>query len=178
MSETTRNGNNFIGYEYKDVTVKCDMEALYADSYRNFGWILDGSTSAIQGINSVNLKFKRDRKIRNKVELTRLQRQFESCAKEIERLENSKSIGASITAYTIGIVGTVFMAGSVFSHLAGMLLLSIILAVPGFLGWILPYFCYVKIRNHKTEQINPLIDKQYDMIYKICQKANALLPNG
>lgn len=173
MSENIK--NNFIGYEYKDITVKGNMESLYSDSYTNFGWILDGRSSSITGINSVNLKFKRNRKIRNKVELTRLQRKFEGCAKEIERLENSKSIASSITAYTVGIIGTAFMAGSVFSYLSGMFLFSIILAVPAFLGWILPYFCYIKIRNHKIEEVDPLIEGQYDMIYEICEKANSLL---
>ena len=36
------------------------------------------------------LKLKRDRKIRNKTELTRLQRQFDACATGIRKMENSK----------------------------------------------------------------------------------------
>ena len=35
--------NNFIGYEYQDVTVKRSMASMYADSYQNFGWELDGT---------------------------------------------------------------------------------------------------------------------------------------
>lgn len=173
MSETEK--NNFIGYEYKDITVKRDMEALYVDSYPYFGWVLDGTSPAVKGLTHVTLKFKRDRKIKNKAELTRLQHQFESHAKEIERLEMSKVVGASIVAYVIGVIGTAFMAGSVFSYLANMLLLSIILAVPAFIGWIIPYFCYVRIRNKKTDKVAPMIDQQYDAIYEVCQKGNALL---
>lgn len=37
MSEITRNEANFIGYEYKDVTVKRKMESVYIDGYTNFG---------------------------------------------------------------------------------------------------------------------------------------------
>ncbi|AJA47041.1 hypothetical protein CPAST_c09410 [Clostridium pasteurianum DSM 525 = ATCC 6013] len=170
------NKNNFVGYEYRDVTVARDMESIWADSYANFGWLLEGTSSSdIPGINTVNLKFKRNRKIRNKIELTRLQRQFESCARQIENLEKSKNIGASAFAYGFGILGTAFMALSVFSHIGGMLPLSIIFAIPGFLGWILPYFCYVKIRNKKIEKVTPLIDEQYDIIYNTCEKANRLL---
>lgn len=175
MSETTKIGNNFIGYEYKEVTVKREMETLYVDSYPNFGWILEGRTSGIPDIINVNLKFKRDRKIRNKVELTRLQRQFESSADEIERLERSKFVGASTAAYIIGVVGTAFMAGSVFSYLGGMLLLSVILAIPAFVGWIIPYFCYLRILKRKTEKVSPLIDQQYDKLYEVCEKAHTLL---
>ena len=175
MNETTRNTQNFVGYEYMDVTVNNDMETIYADSYPNFGWILNGRKSTVSGILSTGLKFKRNRKICNKAEITRLQRQFECAAKEIERLENSKTAAASAAAYTIGVVGTAFMAGSVFSYIGGLLPLCIILAVPAFIGWIIPYFCYVRIRAKKTTQVSTLIDQQYDVIYEVCEKANALL---
>ncbi len=176
MEETQRASSNFVGYEYKDVTVVHGMEALWTDSMAGFGWALEGSsTSLTQGINTVNLKFKRDRKIRNKAELTRLQRQFEACVREIEVLEKTKTLGASVFAYVFGIVGTAFMAGSVFSYIGGILPLSIVLAIPAFIGWILPYFSYVKISNKKTASVTPLIDQQYDLIYETCEKASKLL---
>lgn len=175
MSEITKNETNFIGYEYKDITVKRMMEPVYADGYSNFGWALEGTSTSVQNVGSVTLKFKRDRKIRNKVELTRLQRQFDACVAEIETLESSKVTGASIAAYLIGIVGTAFMAGSVFAYEADLLPLTIILAIPGFAGWIIPNFCYRGIRKQKTNKVSPLIDQKYDEIYEACQKANALL---
>lgn len=178
MSEIMKNENNFIGYEYKGITVNRSMESVYTDGYADFGWVLDSSTpSSLQGLTSVTLKFKRDRKIRNKAELTRIQRQFDSCVAEIESLERSKTNGAMIAAFSIGIVGTAFMAGSVFSELAGMLPLSIILAIPAFIGWILPYFSYNNIRRNKIAKVSPLIDNQNDKIYEVCEKANALLEN-
>ncbi len=175
MSEVIKNDKNFIGYEYKDVTVKRSMEAVYTDGYTNFGWALEGTSVPLQSVGSVVMKFKRDRKIRNKAELSRLQRQFEACVNEIENLEQSKYIGSSAAAFTIGIVGTAFMAGSVFSFIAGMLPLSILLAVPGFVGWIIPYFCYLAIQKRKTDQVTPLIDQKYDEIYEVCEKANNLI---
>jgi len=65
--------------------------------------------------------------IRNKAELTRLQRQFDSCVAEVVALEQSKTTGAMIAALSIGIAGTAFMAGSIFAYLADMLLFCIIL---------------------------------------------------
>lgn len=175
MSEITRNENNFVGYEYKDVTINQDSESVYADGYTHFGWTLEGTSTPFQNMGSVTMKFKRDRKIRNKAELTRLQRQFEACVTEIETLERSKIMSASAVAYAIGIVGTAFMAGSVFAYLANMLPLSVILAIPGFAGWIIPYFCYCGIRKKKTDNVMPFIDKKYDEIYEVCEKANGLL---
>jgi hypothetical protein len=109
------------------------------------------------------------------MELTRLQRQFESCVSEIENLGKSKVIAASAAAYGIGILGTAFMAGSVFSYLGGMLVLCILLAVPAFAGWVIPYLCFITIQKKKTAEIEPLIDKKYDELYEVCEKASSLL---
>lgn len=175
MSEITKNEKNFVGYEYKDITVNHDSESVYTDGYPHFGWTLEGTSTPFQKVGSVTMKFKRDRKIRNKAELTRLQRQFDACVTEIEKLERSKIIGASSVAYVIGIVGTAFMAGSVFAYLANMLPLTVILAIPGFTGWIIPYFCFSGIRKKKTDKVTPFIDKKYEEIYEVCEKANTLL---
>ena len=177
MSEVTRKEGNYVGYEYKDVTVNRDMESVYADSYTNFGWELEGTSTPLGSVNSVTMKFKRDRKLRNKAELTRLQRQFDSCASEIVALERSKTVGASTVAYIIGVIGTAFMAGSVFAVTAtnANIPLCIILAIPGFIGWILPYLCFRRISKNKTEKVIPLIDGKYDEIYEVCEKANLLL---
>lgn len=177
MSEKNADGNGFIGYEYKNITVGREMESLYADGYTNFGWTLEDVdiSSNIRGSHTANLKFKRDRKICNKAELTRLQRQFDACIQEIQTLERSKISSASIAAFTVGLIGTVFMAGSVFAYIGGMQVLSIVLAVPGFLGWIIPYFAYRKIQENKTASLTHLIEQKYDEIYAVCEKANSLL---
>ncbi|MBY9079347.1 hypothetical protein KIH86_18840 [Paenibacillus sp. HN-1] len=175
MSEIIKNEHQFVGYEYKDITVKSSMESVYTDGYPHFGWMLEGTSTPSHPIGSVTLKFKRDRKIRNKAELTRLERQFGACVSEIETLERSKVIGASAIAYVIGLIGTAFMAGSVFAYLDDMLTLSIILAIPGFIGWIIPYLSYRSIHNKKTAKLTPLIDQKYDEIYKVCEKGNELL---
>jgi hypothetical protein len=175
MSEITKSGNGFISYEYKEILVRRDEKSLYEDSFPSFGWILEENTSFFPSISSVRLRFKRDRKIRNKAELTRLQRQFESHIREIENLEDSKAVKAQITAFTIGIIGAAFMAGSVFSFLGGLIPLMIVLAVPGFTGFILPYFCYTRILKKRIDTVTPLIDQQYDAIAETCEKANSLL---
>jgi len=177
MSEIINNSGNFIGYEYRDITVTRDLHPMYADSYENFGWILDTTTKPQVGMGSVTMRFKRDRKIRNKAELTRLQRQFDACANEIVSMEKSKSASASIVAYTVGLIGTAFMAGSTFAVLAENILLCVVLAVPAFIGWILPYFLYKSTYAKKTAKVTPLIESKYDEIYEVCERANSLLGN-
>lgn len=112
----TNQENSFVGFEYMEVPAKRSMESLYVDSYRNFGWEYEG-TSEQENSNHVTVKFKRDRKIRNKAELSRLQRQFENCAHEIEALERSRTTTATIAAFSVGLVGTALLGCSVFSYL-------------------------------------------------------------
>ena len=113
----------------------------------------------------------------NKAELTRLQRNFESCIDQIISLEHSKKTTATAVALIIGIIGTAFMAGSVFAITAQppYFILSILLAIPGFIGWIIPYFLYRHIAKQKEESVAPLIDAKLDEIYEICEKGNHLL---
>ena len=166
--------NNFVGYENKDITVRRESETIYIDSFANFGWKLEGSNISLSH-NSVNLKFKRDRKIPNKVELTRLQREFEAHVKEIEKLEDSKIIASSTAAYIIGLAGTALMAGATFSYLAGQIVLCVILAVPGFAAWGVSYLAYLRIKRNRTDKVAPMIDNEYDAIYEVCEKASTLI---
>jgi hypothetical protein len=167
----------FTAYEYKTVTVPHDFENIYLDSLPNFGWKPEGNVPffSSRGITATLLKFKRDRGIKNKAELSKLERQFENSAKMIEALEKSKESSAQIAAFTIGITGAAFMAGSVFAYLAGMLPLMVILAVLGFLGWLFPYFCYREVKAQRTKRIAPLIDEQYDALYDVCEQAHEIL---
>lgn len=74
-------------------------------------------------------------------------------------------------------IGTAFIACSTFAVTAvpPKILLCIIFAIPGFLGWILPYFLYKKIVRNQTEKLTPMIEAKYDEIYEICEKGNKLL---
>jgi len=173
MSEDGK--SNYIGYEYRDIAVDREMESLYVDSYQSFGWTLENKAQLPLGLSRVNMKFKRDRKIRNKAELTRLQRQFDACINQIEKMESSKASTASVVAFTIGIIGTAFLAGSVFSFLGNLIVLCIVLAIPGFVGWIIPYFLYNSTYAKKTAKVAPFIDGKYDEIYELCERASSLL---
>ena len=167
----------FIAYEYKDLNVKKELASFYLDCYENFGWQQDENFPPKENGEKISLKLKRNRKIVNKVELTRLQRHFEADMEDIFSLENSKTTKALIIALTIGILGTAFMAGSVFAVTATppIIWLCIILAIPGFAGWILPYFAYKKVKEDKVRKVTPYIEEKYDEIYEICEKGHSLL---
>lgn len=149
----------------------------YIDCYENFGWELDENIPAASQFHTVTLRMKRDRKIVNKMELTRLQRNFEACANEIDKLEQSKNSVATLWSLIVGIIGTVFMAGSVFAvtHEPPIYWLCVLLAVPGFLGWIFPYFVYRHKVTTQMKKVQPIIEAKQDEIYEICKKGHDLL---
>lgn len=183
MDEERNSRNDFIGYEYKEVVAEGSRASLLLDGYENFGWEIDEKltenrmSGQVVGQSKMRIRLKRNRKIVNKMELTRLQRNFEACLSEIDALENAKVSSATVCALVLGVIGTAFLAGSTFAVVAQPphIVLCILLAVPGFLGWIFPYFLYKKVVEKQTEKVAPLIESKYDEIYEICEKGNRLL---
>lgn len=167
----------FVGYDYKEVTVPSEQASLYKDCYESFGWEIDEKPSTQQSLGLTKIKMKRDRKIINKMELTRLQQHFETCAREIEDLERSKHTAASLWALVVGTIGTVFMAGSVFAvtHTPPIYWLCVLLAVPAFAGWLCPFLLFRYKVRVQTRKVQPLIESKNEEIYQICEKAYSLL---
>lgn len=177
MSEITKGGADFVGYEYKVVTVDSALASIYLDGYESFGWSHDEKLAQPKAGTAIALHLKRNRKIANKMELTRLQQNFEACLTEIGTLEKSKTTRATAIAILIGLMGTAFMALSTFSVTAAppVIGLCILFAIPGFIGWGLPYFIYKRLVQKRTKVVAPLIEGKYDEIYELCQKGNRLL---
>lgn len=174
MSEPTR---NYKSYEYKELTVSEDKAGFYLDSYASFGWELDDNFPPRTTVGGVTFHFKRDRRIANKAELTRLQRNFEANIEQLREMERAKYSTATVWALTIGLIGTAFMAGSVFAVVAPTphYLLSILLAVPAFAGWIAPVFVHRQVRARKARQLAPYIEEKTEELYTLCEKGQTLL---
>ena len=191
MREVQNQTMKHIGYEYREITVPRELSSLCLDSYPCFGWEADSNHETVQTERStwdfrrggtgkkevVTLYFRRKRSITNKAELTRLQRNFDSCIAELQALEQSKTTAGLIAALVIGIIGTAFMAGSTFAVTAQppMIWLTILLAIPGFVGWIVPVFLYRSVLKKKTAEIEPLKEQKYDEIDQLCEKGSRLL---
>ena len=170
------NKGDFVGYEYREISVKQSVASMCVDGYENFGWSLENTTYPMERMDHIVLRFKRDRKLRARAELTRLQHQFDGQLKEVARLEAAKTGKAMIAAMVIGVVGTAFMAGSVFAIVGGILPLGIVLAIPGVIGWALPYLVFRRLGQDTAAQVTPLIEQKHEELYSICEKATAYWP--
>lgn len=177
MSEIRKGGGQFVGYDYKELAADGERAAFCLDCYESFGWVLDERTREDGSAGKGKLLLKRERKIVNKVELTRLQRHFEACMDEIRALEKSRTASAAIWAIVVGLIGTAFLAGATFAavHEPPRYALCAILAVPGFTGWVLPSFLYQKLAAKRSNVVAELVERKYDEIYEICEQGNRLL---
>ncbi len=188
MSEMNQQNKEFVGYEYLEVSADTSKTSFLTDGYKNFGWETDSNrsekvfrghrrTAYHPNRNKVTLYLKRNREIRNKMELTSLQRKFEACVRDIEKLEKSRSILAIVLALAVGIIATACMAGSVFAVTAQppRIVLCILLAIPAFTGWLLPVLFFKKLVEIRSKAVNPLIERKFDEVYEICEKGSKLL---
>ena len=168
---------DYVGYEYKEIAAAEGDASLWLDGYESFGWHPDANRPAGQSGGRVLLHLKRDRRIVNKMELTRLQRNFESCMREIGQLRESGGRLALAWALGVGLAGTVFMAGAVFAvtHKPPLYLLMGLLSVPGAIGWAAPVFLYKVILHRLQRQVQPLLEAKYEEIDQLCEKGHALL---
>ena len=190
MEHTFEHEASHIGYEYREITVPSELSSLCLDSYPCFGWEQDPNHEKISipsGQHHVGgrsgqksgtiLYFRRNRSLCNRTELTRLQRNFDSCIAELQALERSKTTSAMIAALTVALIGCAFMSGATFAVTADppIIWLTILLAIPGFIGWIVPYFLYQKLVHKKTAEIEPLMENKYDEIEALCEKGSRLI---
>lgn len=170
----TETRKDFMGFEYQDIVVKKAMQSVYTDGFESFGWIADGTGEAAGRADSVIMKFKRARKIRNKQELARLQKEFEDCGAQIVSLERSKTLQASVTGSAVGLIGTAVMAATAFAVADGQILLCGALLAAGLTIWMGAGLLAQYISEKKAETVNPLIAGKYEELYSVCKKADVL----
>lgn len=166
---------NVLVYDYKTIKVKRSIETLVCDTYERLGWELT-NTSAVEGsLFYVNLSFKRDRKINNKVELLKLQEKAESIINNIESLQQKKKNGGMIGALSVGIVGTLTFGGGLSMTMLlsgiGYLIGGIALGLVGAGICAFAYPIFKKINKNTNAKVQPILESEYDKLADICEQA-------
>lgn len=196
------NQENFIAYEYKNIAVKRNSVALHTDCLKNFGWDLieehthgyapqvntpvnnTGNVPSytvqtppekVEEVDMVTLKFKRDRKLINKREIDKLERQCEEALAVIAKLEKKNSAQTMGISLGTGIVGTAFLVLAAYNFGVGGIVSGVIFTVIGAVGWAVGFFANRKVGKKKSAQSEPVIQQQLDVVYSICEQAHALL---
>ena len=183
MEEMKRSARAFAAYEYKEATVERRRVSAYLDGYESFGWELDDAYAPLTGIPGVPgaermiaLHLRRDRRIVNRMELTRLQRQFEACMREVQSLENSSEMEATIGALAAGVVGLALLFCAAFTAITSKALtwLNILPAIPGTLCCAAALPVYRHAYQRRARVVEPLLEAKYEEISAICEKGHRL----
>lgn len=172
-----------VTYEYLSLNIKDDLEPMYIDFYESLGWISINTGKRDYYINSdpkknlINIKFKRNRRIQNKEELNKLQKQMEEIMSNIEKIEKRPNTKATIYAMIVGIIGLGFMALALGASTGESMRIvpTVIFSVLTILCWSIPPFLYKEIVKKETEKIKVEIDKEHEKIYDICEKGKDIL---
>lgn len=169
---------DFVSYEYKTVSAKSKDQTKVMDMYEAFGWEITG-TSAL-AVGGITLSLKRDRKLKHKQELNKLERQAEETFDTINGLQLSKTRGASIFAYLFGIVAALILGGGMcltmlIENSIPALVGGIVLGLVGIALCGVNYVIYSKIVAKKTKEVLPVIDQTEEKLADILEKGNDLL---
>jgi len=162
----------FVAYEYTTVRAPRDLARLYEDTYRSFGWTVTDEHT-VPG--AVEFKLKRDRSIRTRSAVAELERKAGRSLTNIGRLSTSPHTFAMMSAVTIGLIGTAFVAGSVFTMLGGFIVACVVLGVAGFLGWAGGAVSYSAVRSRRTAKLAARMDDEYRVVYECGAQATRLL---
>lgn len=166
---------NALIYDYKTIKVKRNIETLVCDTYENLGWELTNTSSVEGSIFYVNLSFKRNRKIENKVELLKLQEKADSVISSIESLQNQKKNAGMAGALSTGIVGALIFGGgmsmSMLLNGVGFMIGGIALGLVGAGVCALAYPLFKKVNKKKNTALQPLLESEFDKLGDICEHA-------
>lgn len=169
-----------ITYDYKTIKVKKEFEHVAIDAYRNLGWELTTSSICEGNIFCINLSFKRNRKIENKMQLLKFGEQVDSIIKNIEILNNKKKSAGVTSGLTIGTVGALTFGGGMSMVLLnsaslGFLIGGIALGVVGAAVALSAYFISRRNKTKTLMQVQPMLESEYDKLADICEQSNSLL---
>ena len=197
------NKEDFVAYEYKNVTVKRNSAGMHIDCMESFGWVLVEQAGVdvqdlISNLNPINLgknianaaqsfgetadasetmtlKFKRDRRIENKQQLDQLEREYEEAFSAIHKVERKNAAQTMGISLGTGIIGTVFIGLAVYNLVFSNIVLGVLFAAVGAIGWGIGFFSNLKAGKKKSSQTEPYVQEQLDIVYNTCEKAHALL---
>ena len=172
------NRNEVISYDYRTIKVRRENETMATDAYANLGWQFVGSSFSEGSIFSVNLSFKRDRKIEGKQKLLKQQEQADRSLQSIERLQNEKKTAGNVPALTTGIIGSLILGGGMATVMEftagsiGLMIGGIALGVVGLGICGLAWLVYKKVRSNRHAKLVPLLEDEYNRLADICEVIN------
>lgn len=173
----------FVAYDYATVHVPHAVESIYRDTYEGFGWKTE-SVSSAQAIrplpllpairpDRVTLKFRRDQSIGSRPMMQEMQGTAEAALATISRMERTRKLTPRIASATLGLIGSVLLALSIFLGPAGGL--AIALGAVGLVAWIGAGLAHFTIKARGKAALTPRIQNEQNTIRNVGEQAARML---
>lgn len=174
---TTTQDTGFAAYEYSSITAPRDLEPLYVDALRNFGW--EAEHDGHQAGTAVRLRLRRRRLTQSRREVGELQRSTERALRSIATLQRSVVVGPLILSGIVGLVGCALLFVSVmWTTTSGVTVLPVLVGFLGLMAWLAAYGVFVALRRRREETIAPEVDRLHDIVFDNGEKAASLMTAG
>ena len=173
---------NYITYEYMTKTVKKVEQSKVMDIYEAFGWEIANVVNQ-DYLNNVTITFKRDRKLKNKQEINRLQRSADETLTNLHQLEKAKTQSAFIFSLIFGIIGSLVLGGGMscimtIENNKLAMIIGIVLGVIGIIMCAINYSIYKKMVSKNITKVMSEMDALEEKLADICENADVLLQNS
>lgn len=163
-------------FEYTRTVVNSDLVTVASDCYENLGWEITGV--AKNGTNhSSTLSFRRNRKVKGKAQLVKLQRKMDDLLATLADLESEKTRKATIQAMVLGILAALVLGVGMCCTMVWadtLMVPGIIIGVIGLIACAANYVLFRKTVAKETERINPRVEAAYDSLATLCEEAQAV----
>lgn len=171
---------NAITYDYKTIKVKREYETIVCDAYENLGWELTNTSASENSLFYINLSFKRNRKIENKMELTKLQEKVDNILANIENLQTKKKNAGVVEGISTDVVGALIFGGGMSMSMlntasVGLLVGGIAVGIVGITVGLLGWLVFKKINKKKNTKIQPILESEFDKLADVCEQAHGLI---
>ena len=168
---------DFVSYEYRTVSVKAKDQTKAMDMYEAFGWEITATEHA--ALDNTILSMKRDRKLKHKAELVKLERQAENAFDAVNGLEKAKTQGARVFAYIFGCIAALVLGGGMclcmLPESAAAMAAGVVIGLVGIAMCAVNYPIFKKLVVKKTKSLLPVIDETEEKLANILEKGNDLL---
>ena len=167
----------FRAFDYLTVRADRELESLYRDTYRGFGWAIspEPMPSGAFGVKSVTLKLKRHRNIGNRPVINALQHRATAAVQRISDLERASARIPRIVGLGCTIPGVGCVAAAVALIWMALILPAVLIGLIGAIAVAVGWWARSRSRSLWIARTAPLIDAQYEIIDDACEQAVRLL---
>lgn len=175
-ASTQDSAEGYRSFEYARTNVKSELAQVAVDCYESLGYELTGQRAVSPG-SQVTLSFRRNRKVRSKAQLSKIQRTMDDTLASIANLEAEKTKKATVQAVSLGIVFALVLGVGMCCTMVWtqFMVLGIIVGLIGIGGCIFAWMRYRKVCAAETARLNPAIEEAYDRLATQCEEAQAVL---